>query len=302
MLILIIILLALYCFIMFVKWKNIKTDSILLVNGPVGSGKSSTSLYICKVKYKIKVALYYLKNYFLMWLPLLIVIKKRKYLNKCLLKFKYKEKPLLYSNIPLYGLKYVLLNNTDILKRRNWRFAYNSILYLNEASLIANSMSYKIEEINEGLNLFVKLIRHEMRGSGLCMIIDTQSPNDLHYSADRSINQALWIEKSQNIPFFRLLWLREIAINRKDVSNVYLDDVKEDNSLRFYIVPKSIFKNYDSHAYSVLTDYLPPLKNTTYTKSKPFIKKRFHIATWLRYKEIEENNEIVKKEKEEENE
>lgn len=293
-----IILLILVCLIVFVKTKILRVDSILEINGPVGSGKSSTGLQITKNKMFLKRCKYYSHKYFLDYVchPIKFFINPQKRIKE----INEREYPLLYSNVPLYKIKYVPVE-LDIFKRQNYRFAYDSILYVNEASLIANSMSYKDEEINQGLTLFVKLIRHEMRGSGLCMVLDTQSPDDLHYSADRSINQALWIEKSLSLPFVRLVWVREIAVNRKNTTNVYVDDVKEDSSLRLIFVWKSIFKNYDTHCYSILTDDLPVLKTYKYNKKKPQKKKRFYIPSWINYKELDDNNLLYEKEKENEN-
>lgn len=291
---LIIICVVILLLIIFIKSKVLATDSILLINGPVGSGKSSTSLQIVKNKMFFKRIKYYTRKYFLDYV--LHPIKFLKNPKERIKEIKSREKPYIYSNVPLYKMEYIPIE-IDILKRQNYRFNYDSILYLNEASLIANSMSYKDDEINQGLTLFVKLIRHEMRGSGLCMVLDTQSPNDLHYSADRSINQGLFIEKSIGwLPFVRLIWVREMAINRPDVKNVYVDDVKEDSSLRFILVWKSIFKNFDSHCYSILTDNLPPLRSIKKKQKKTFTKKRFFIPTWLKFKEIDNNNELFKKE------
>ena len=273
------------------KSKCLHCDSVLMINGPNGCGKSSTGLQIVKNKIFLKKCKYYLRKYFLDYVlhPIKLLRNPKKRIEEILSR----EKPIIYSNVPLYKLNYIPIE-LDIIKRQNYRFIYDSIIYLNEASLIANSMSYKVDEINEGLTLFVKLIRHELRGSGLCLLVDTQSPNDLHYAFDRCINQALWIEKSLNLPFVRIVWMREVAVNRKDTQNVYLDDVKEDSSLRWFLVWKSIFKNYDTHCYSILTDVLPPLKNYTYNKKKPFKKKRFFIPSWIRFKEIDTNNEKFK--------
>lgn len=82
--------------------------------------------------------------------------------------------PILYSNIHLRYVPYTYVT-TDLLCRKEFRFAYKSILLLDEFSLIANQMMHKLkgmEEVNERMNEFFKLYRHETRGG--YMIINSQ--------------------------------------------------------------------------------------------------------------------------------
>lgn len=279
-----IILAVLLIVVLILTWKykkKFKFDSITQVNGAVGSGKTSTCVYLAIRETKIKRRKTKIKNWF------------RKLLGKDLL-----EMPLLYSNIPLYyNIKkdilldfYVPFTMEHITRQK--RFNYNSVIFLSESSLIANSMDYKVfkendNDINDRLNLFLKLIRHETKSSGCCLFTETQSRNDNHYSFDRNISTCLFITKAIKIPFFRLVWCREL-IYQDNTLNEFDDDIKEATNQYWYLIPKSIFKKYNSYAYSFLTDDLDKMNNADLYYDD--INKRFYIATLHKYNEIEISN------------
>ena len=77
--------------------------------------------------------------------------------------------PLIYSNVPL-AMPYVPL--TDDLLLRKKRFVYGSVIYVQEASLVADSQLIRDMDVNERLMLFNKLIGHETKGG--VIIYDTQ--------------------------------------------------------------------------------------------------------------------------------
>lgn len=283
-----IILLVILIVILVLTWKykkKFKFDSITQVNGAVGSGKTSTCVYLAIRETKIKRRKTKFKNFF------------RKLFGKEDL-----ELPLLYSNIPIYyNIKkeilldfYVPFTMDHILRKK--RFNYNSVIFLSETSLIANSMDYKDfkgndNEINDRLNLFLKLIRHETKSSGCCLFTETQSRNDNHYSFDRNISTCLFITKAIKIPFFRLVWCREL-IYQDNTLNEFDDDLKESTNQYWYLVPKSVFKKYNSYAYSFLTDDLATMNDTELYYDEE--NKRFYIATLHKYNEIEKSNYDLK--------
>lgn len=160
-----------------------------------------------------------------------------------------REKPLIYSNVPL-KLPYVALTQ-DLIYRRK-RFRYGSIIYACEASLIAGSMDFKCDELNENLALLMKLVGHETRG-GAC-VLDTQAVLDLHYGMKRNLSTYFYIHHKINVPFFLILKVREM-IFLEGSSNEFETDVED--TLKTVIVPKSVFKKYDCYCYSALTDDLP---------------------------------------------
>lgn len=264
--ILFVIILIIVLVVLF-KFKKLPLDSVVMINGSVGSGKTSTAVYLAIKSYKKNLRFY----------------KIRKFLH---LKVE-NEKPLLYSNIPLFKVDYVPITN-DLLLRKQ-RFNYKSIVLISESSLVANSMSNKDSFINDRLTLWLKLIRHELHGTYAKvpnLIVETQSINDNHYSFDRCITQSLYITKKVNIPFFRLVKARELLLFDSVVNN--MDDDLESCQMRWYLVPKSIFKKYDSYAYSILTDNL---NSYAIVSNHPYKKKLvFEIATLLKNKEIQEYN------------
>ena len=62
---------------------------------------------------------------------------------------------------------------TDDLLLRKKRFVYGSVIYVQEASLVADSQLIRDMDINERLMLFNKLIGHETKGG--VIIYDTHS-------------------------------------------------------------------------------------------------------------------------------
>lgn len=295
MIVLFILLIVLVLIIIFVykRSKKFRFDSIVMINGGVGSGKTSTAVWLAIRSYKKSVRIWKRKNFF------------RKLFKKELL-----EKPLLYSNIPLFNIDFVLINQ-DLLER-NVRFNFCSIVFISESSLVANSQDFKrkdLPNLNDDLTEFLKLIRHELHGSYRSLlgfggtipnlIIETQSKNDNHYAFDRCITQTLFISKSFNIPFFKLQHCRDLLLY-EGVENVINDDYKQDSSFKWYFVPKSIFKKYDSYSYSFLTDNLinyDKVVHITMTR-KTRKKLKFIIATYHLFNDIAISNQALEKAKE----
>lgn len=263
--ILILIVIAIV-FVIF-KFKKLPLDSVVMVNGSVGSGKTSTAVYLAIKSYKKELRAY----------------KIRKFLH---LKVE-KEKPLLYSNIPLFKVDYVPLTQDLLLRKK--RFNYKSIVLISESSLVANSQANKNQYVNDKLTLWLKLIRHSLHGT-YCkvpnLIVETQSINDNHYSFDRCITQSLYITKKFNIPFFRIVKARELLLFDSVINNI--EDDLEKACMRWYIVPKSVFKKYDSYCYSILTDNLCKVDNVIHHDIKS--KQVFEICTLLKNIELKEYN------------
>lgn len=289
-LILKIILIGVAILIVYLTIKHIgkqPKDSIVMFNGPVGCGKTSTGLYVSLAELRKKQ-------------------KKTKFKNKIrkLLKKKEIEIPYIYSNIPLYDIEYKEFTIEHLMREK--RFDYNSVTFLNECSLIADSMlAFNIGKdearrfVNDQLKLFCKLIRHETKGKGICMVLDTQNPNDLALAGDRVLSTTNIILDWINwIPFVRPVKIRQIIINMEDVKNNFNEDTREDNS-KWILVPKSIFKKYNSYCYEFLTRDKPVDKDVKYIKTNyknrgEKMAKPFIIPTVTQYKEIMESNEMLK--------
>ena len=264
--ILIILLTALALFIVAKirsKFKTPKVGCIALVTGGVKTGKSTFAVNLAIKNYKR-------------------VLKSWRIRSKIqrLFGLKVDEKPLLYSNIPL-ACDYVLITK-DILLRKK-RIAYKSVMYINEASLVADSQLCNDMTINERLLLFNKLIGHETKG-GL-LIYDTQCIADLHYSIKRCISEYFYIHHlEKRFPFILCAKVREERYSDdKSTVNAYTDDVEE--TLKKVLISKKVWKMFDAYGFSYLTDDLPIEDNVIHgTKDN---LKPSEIVSFREYKTIQ---------------
>lgn len=255
------------------KFKKPKISCMALVTGGVKAGKSTFSCALALSKYKSQVRKVRFANFF------------RRIFRKELF-----EKPLLYSNVPL-NCEYVPL--TDDLLLRKQRFVYRSVIYAQEASLIADSQLIKNLDINQRLLLFNKLIGHETKGGYL--IYDTQCINDNHYSVKRCISEYFYIHDTVKwIPFILLCHVRELRYSDDGQEiNVYEGDVEE--SMRTVLVSKRVWKMFDAYCYSVLTDHLPVASGVVEGRELSDLKAR-KIVSFRKYKnggaaDVEQNDE-----------
>lgn len=127
-LIIAIVAFLLYKFI-FSKLKLPKIGAITLFTGGVKTGKSAVSLYFAIKTYKRTLFRWKLSCFFV------------KFLNAFLPKSKQislPEEPLFYSTIPVANMKFVLLTREHFL--RKVRFNFKSVVFIDEASLVADSM------------------------------------------------------------------------------------------------------------------------------------------------------------------
>lgn len=255
------------------KFKKPKISCMALVTGGVKAGKSTFSCALALSKYKSQVRKVRFANFF------------RRIFRKELF-----EKPLLYSNVPL-NCEYVPL--TDDLLLRKQRFVYRSVIYAQEASLIADSQLIKNLDINQRLLLFNKLIGHETKGGYL--IYDTQCINDNHYSVKRCISEYFYVHDTVKwIPFILLCHVRELRYSDDGQEiNVYEGDVEE--SMRTVLVSKRVWKMFDAYCYSVLTDHLPVASEVVEGRGLSDLKAR-KIVSFRKYKnggaaDVEQNDE-----------
>lgn len=269
--ILIVAIVALVLYLFF-KFKIPKFGCVTLVTGGVKTGKSMLSVHLVMRKYKSQL---------------------RKWRFRCilakLLKKDKPEKPLLYSITPLAGIDYVPLT-VEALERKV-RLARGSVTYIQEASLVADSMMFKDMELNERLSFFNKLYGHETYGGFL--VYDTQALSDCHYATKRALSTYFWIHHSVKLPFFVLLYLREMIFNEDgQVQNTVGSDVED--SLKCVIVPKSVWKKYDAYCFSALTDDLPLLSKTRYISTKKLERKKLkqkYIVSFRKWLTIARNEE-----------
>lgn len=267
------LILALIVFVVITrKFKKPKIACVALVTGGVKAGKSTFSLALALSKYKSQVRKVRFINFF-----------RRLFRREPL------EKPLLYSNVPL-ACDYVPL--TDDLLLRKQRFVYRSVIYAQEASLIADSQLIKNLDINQRLLLFNKLIGHETKGGYL--VYDTQSINDNHYAVKRCLSEFFYVHDTVKfLPFVLLVHVRELRYSDDSQElNIYDSDIED--SLKTVMISKRVWKKFDAYCYSVLTDHLPIANNVVEGKQLPDLKAR-KIISFRNYKnggfaDVDEND------------
>lgn len=248
--------------------------AITLISGGVKTGKSALSLKKAYQAYKDNVFKWRIKD-------IIIVGFTRDW-------SKHTQKPQFYANIPV-GFKHNPLT-LDILLRKV-RIPNKSVVWVDEASLVADSMDFKDKEINERLMMFCKLFGHYSHGGTL--VLNTQSVSDLHYSARRCFGSYQYIHKRKKLPFFTLFLYSERSLVEGEINGATTMAEKDINTevCKWALVPNKIYKKYDCYAYSYLTDHKP-----WYIKTIPPIKKRANlkasnIVSVRKLKEVQEYEE-----------
>lgn len=246
-----------------------KCGNMILVTGGVKTGKTTLSVRLVYKLWKKQCLKVRIQN---------IIIRIMRRISKKWKDRPLKDKPLIYSNIPLAKVPYVPM--TQGLLERQERFVYGSVIYMCESSLVADSMSFKDEFVNEQLLLFNKLIAHETRGGYL--VYDTQSISDNHFAVKRCLSSYFYIHHATKIPFFVLMYVRELKFSEDNSAvNTFGEDVED--SLQLVIVPKSTWKMFDCYCYSALTDHLPVVSK--YRKN-PKSLKAHNIISFKKFKNL----------------
>ncbi len=217
------------------KFKVPKIGSMALFSGGVKCGKTTLAVATALSEYRARCRKVKRVNFF------------RKIFKKPLL-----EMPLLYSNIPL-SVPYVPVTEDLLLRKK--RFAYNCVVYIGEASLVADSQMVANMVLNERLLLFNKLIGHETKGG--CLIYDTQCVSDCHYSIKRCLSEYIYVHHLVKwIPFFLIAYVQECRYS-DDNSTITAQSEDVENTLRKVIFRKKVWKAFDCYCYSSFTDDLP---------------------------------------------
>lgn len=222
------------------KFKIPVVGSMALITGAVKSGKTTFSLALAIRNYKRNLR---------SW-------RWRRFL--CRIFFKpIPEKPLFYSNVPV-AFPYVQVTTAHLLRKE--RFAYKSVVYLSEASLVMDNSLYKDEFITESIMLLCKLFGHETHG-GL-LILDTQAIGDLPAVLRRCLGQTFYVHHiSKWIPFLLIAHVKEQRYS-EDGTVVQIESNDSSNGdYQKVLMLKSTWKKFDCYCYSILTDDLPKNDN-----------------------------------------
>lgn len=234
------IALVLVYFLYWKKKKTLKYNCVALFTGAPKTGKTALCVKECKRLYRSKLIRYYLA------MPIMFIkLNKKDFKEYC------KFKPMIYSNIPLRRVRFNKFDKEMLF--RQVRLPNKSIVLLDEASLIADSMLYKDKDINECLMLFVKLFGHYTHGGNL--LINTQSISDLHFAFKRCVGSYYFITETKRYPFFSIAKVRECVYSEDNTSiNGFNRDIEED--MKNVFIWNGNFKNYDCYCYSIFTDNL----------------------------------------------
>lgn len=277
------------------KVKHLKTSNVYFVDGGVKTGKSLVCVMLAIKTYKRNLLAYYIKFGLVKFFNLFRKGKKSKFKP-----LKLPQKPMLYSNMPLYKVKYNPLTIDVILGKV--RLPYKSVCILDEATLIADSMSGMItdkskrkefDEINEALTLFLKLYGHATHNGFL--VFNSQNVVDLHFSFKRNTSTYLYLTKNRKFPFFCLVQGREVVHDEAhDIVNT--NDADVDDIDKPIFVSKRWYKYYDRFYLDVLYKDLPLYVDYSVKKVNPLNRTQIkEIITLGNYKAIKEYNEKMLK-------
>lgn len=251
--IVILVIIAVITYFYLKKCKHLKLPNVYLITGAVKSGKSCFSVAMAVKQYKKNLFGWYLAypiRLLIDWIRSLKTKRTGEVFDTCI-----PLKPMLYSNIPLARVKCNLFTK-DILLRKV-RIPNKSVVLLDEVSLVADSMLFNDKQVNESLQLFVKLFGHYSHGGTL--IVNTQSLKDCHFSFKRCVAQYLYIYHMTKGLFFNHFEVREMLYQSDDESSTNVtNNVNEDietSTLKIWHL-KKYMKMYDCYCYSCFTDNL----------------------------------------------
>lgn len=259
-LILVIIILVILLVVFYNKFVKMPLNHISLVNGGVGSGKTTLCVRLAIMNYKKACNRWYVRRFF-----------------HRLFKKPFKEKkPLLYSNIPVKKIPYVPLTAELLYGFKN--FVPRSIVLFTEVSLSASSMDFnKIDY--DAFSKGIKLFRHRTLGGK--MFLDTQAVSDMHFVLKRSINSYIWIERFMHIPFILIYKVRVMMLVDENSVNISSDPQKE---TRLLFVPSYIWKKFDTYNfYGIYKD--TELETNTVFKNKDLLSYDYVTLKQVRKKE-----------------
>lgn len=283
--VLIVLLIVLIIFsIIYLKWFKVpKMKNVIFIDGSLGTGKSALTVCLAIRMYKRQVRHH-------KWRLIFSHIPMFK-------RWKNDEMPLLYSNIKLRGIDYVPLTN-DLIVRKNVRYAYKSVVILDEFSLIADQNMYgkKFEEVTERMSEFFKLFRHQTKGG--YMFINSQSTSDLNFTLKSVLSDYFYIhsKSSRFVPIIQVLRVQECRYSR-DNSSLQVNIYDVEDNLKVMVMLKKWFRFYDTYCHSIFTDMLPVQDNKVrYNKGDSL--KTDNLVTYKDYSFLYENIDMLKDKKE----
>ena len=280
--VLIVVLLILFAlFFIYLKYFRMPhLNTINFVDGTNGVGKSQICVYWSIRARKREVLKYKIKKFF----------------KKLFSREEYKEpKPFLYSNLKLKDTPFVCVTE-KLLSREDFRPSLNSVLLLDEYSLVADQnitpVGKDTKPLCEKMRDFWKLARHE---GFKYVFTNSQNISSINFTLKDCISNYIFIHHRRKLPFFSVLYYREMTYSRDGggIANVF-NNTLLDSDFKRCIIPNSVFKKYDSRAYSIFTDSLPVLDDEIIIRNRKDLKQEklvsFMPLNYL-YKNLEKENE-----------
>lgn len=271
-------LIIIWLVIYFKYFRMPKLNTINFVDGTNGSGKTQLCVY-----WSIRDAKREKRRY-----------KIRKLIAK-IFKKEIDKEPYLYSNLALKDVPFVAVNK-DLLTREKVRCSLNSIGLFDEYSLMAdqNLCGKGNEEVCEKMRDFWKLCRHE---GFRHIFVNSQNISSVNYTLKDCISNYIYIHHRRKLLFFSIIYYREMTYSRDDSSimNVFNNNQNNDEFMKC-IVPNSVFKKYDSRAYSIFTDSLPVLDNEIVIENRKDLKQN-KLVSFMKLNYLYQNLDEKEKEK-----
>lgn len=219
------------------KLKRLRLPNVVFISGAPKTGKSALCLTLARRRYRSNLIKWYLGKPIFKFLC--HILRKEK---------QYPLKPMFYSNIPL-GFKHNRI--TKEMLHLEVKVPKKSVFFIDEVSLLADSMMFKNDKLNLDLLLFFKTIGHTTYGGSVFM--NSQCVGDVHYSIKRVLGSYLYVHDTRKYPFFSICSCREMIFSDdSQVANNVMEDL--DLSMRKVFFFNRIYKKYDCFCYSTLTD------------------------------------------------
>ena len=246
----------------------IKYDSTLCITGGLGSGKTITCVKTAVVllrknrffKWKIYNGWHSKINWFKAKINkrhLKYNIKnnkKKNFKEKRIYELKkLREKPMLYSNIPIHFKKHILSS------KREWNKTLTaanllcleeireySIVFIDELPQFINQFNWNQELIQKNVNEFITFFRHYIGGY---LIVNAQAIDDVVVQIRRKLNQATWCFDFHKWCFGLFYTIRMCDLMLSDsVQTISTTYIEENTRIHFGLFPPR--KTYDSRCYS----------------------------------------------------
>lgn len=236
-----------------------KFDNVILYTGGLGSGKSLESAKTARRLLRRNRRKW-------RWYGRLAHLPFKKWKKKHAM---YMEKPMLYSNIPLYlGRGEYSLPLTDNIMLGIEYVPPMSIVFVDEVAIYLSQMTNTFIDRDE-LEIFVSLYRHFTKGG--FVILNTQNVSKVNCIYRYCSNQSVNLSKFRHI--WRIYWVQAKNVTLcDDIKQIEVTNDESNTRLIVGIIPKRL---YDTYAFSELYPALSEEeRNFTQMKAKKLLRHR----------------------------